>query len=367
MTNRETRRGPAMARRQFLGRAAATSLVAVGTAPNRGLTASPGKEPFFKTRGVVLVPSDITTWNWPEQAKRAGLSTIGTHVVPHQVAEFVETDEGQAFLERCQSLGIEVEHELHAMRDLLPSELLKKAPEMFRMNEEGERVADANLCVHSRAAIDLVCGNAQKYARKLRPTTGRYFYWIGDGLPMCRCRKCRELTDSDQALLLENQMLHALRQVDSRATLAHLAYLNTYHAPTKVKPQPGIFLEFAPIYRSYEIPLRQRDTQFRNYSHGQLLDHLDANLEVFGSDGAQVLEYWLDESRFWRHLKPPRPDRVKIPWDRSVFRADLETYAQRGIRHITTFAVMIDGVYIKHFGPPPLDEYGADLSNWPVS
>ena len=50
-----------------------------------------------------------------------------------------------------------------------------------------------------------------------------------------------------------------------------------------------------------------------------------------------------------------------------MFRADLETHAKRGIRHITTFAVMLYGVYIKHFGPPPLDEYGADLSNWPVS
>jgi hypothetical protein len=176
------------------------------------------------------------------------------------------------------------------------------------------------------------------------------------------------LSESDQALMLENEMLRALREVDGRATLAHLAYANTYPAPAKVKPQPGIFLEFAPIHRRYDVPFDKRGSKgLGAYTHGQLLDHLDGNLEVFGSDGAQALEYWLDESRFQRHLKPPRPPRVAIPWDRRVFRADLATYAKRGIRHITTFAAMIDGEYIKRFGPPPaLDDYGEDLRNWPI-
>ncbi len=355
-----------IARRQFLAAAGGASLAAVGLAPQGGPAEESANEPFFQTRGVVLVPSDITTWDWPEQAKRAGLSTIGTHVFPHQVAAFVKTDEGRAFLERCRTLGIEVEHELHAMRDLLPRNLFEKDPAMFRMNEEGERVADSNLCVHSRAAVEVVCENLQKYARLLRPTTGRYFYWIDDGRPMCRCGKCRGLSDSDQALLLENEMLGALRQVDPRARLAHLSYANTYRAPTRVKPVPGIFLEFAPIHRNYDVPLRRRDSRFGGHTHGQLLDDLDANLEVFGSRGAQALEYWLDESRFLRHLKPPRPARVKIPWNRDVFRADLETYARRGVRHVTTFAVKVDGEYVRHFGPPPLDEYGDELGRRPI-
>ena len=355
------------ARRQFLGKAAA-SVAAVGAMSRGAAAAPPDRKPFFKTRGVVLVPSDMTTWDWPEQARRVGLSTIATHVTPSQVAAFVKTEKGQAFLERCRTLGLEVEHELHALRDLLPRGLFARNPEMFRMSPEGKRVADWNLCVHSSRAVEVVCENAQKYARLLRPTTGRYFYWIDDGQPMCHCPKCRELADSDQALLLENQMLRAIREVDGRATLAHLAYANTYRAPSKVKPQPGIFLEFAPIHRRYDVAFARRDAKgLGRYTHGQLLDHLDANLKVFGSGGAQALEYWLDESRFWRHLKPPRPARVRIPWDRKVFRADLQAYAERGIRHITTFAAMIDGQYVKHFGPPAaLDEYGADLRDWPT-
>jgi len=349
-----------ISRRTMLGSLAAAGLAAPSTTAHAA-----GKEPFFLTRGVVLVPSDITTWNWPRQARRAGLNTIGTHIFPHQVAEFVQTDAGQRFLEECRRLEIEVEHELHSMGDLLPRELFAKHPEMFRMNERGERVADWNLCVHSKAAVERVCENAQKYARLLRPTTGRYFYWIDDNRPMCRCPKCRGLSDADQALILENAILAALRQVDDRARLAHLAYANTYPPPAQVKPQPGIFLEFAPIHRNYDAPLSRRDSAFAGYTHGALLDHLDANLEVFGTQGAQALEYWLDESRFLRHTKPPRPTRVEIPWDRRVFRNDLETYGQRGIRHVTTFAVQVDGPYVERIGAPPLGEYGADLATWP--
>ena len=351
-------------RREFLRTAAVSSLALGGLRAETKATEPNDEEPFFKTRGVVLVPSDVTTWDWPREAKQAGLSTIGTHVFPHQVAAFVETDQGQQFLASCRKLGIEVEHELHSIGDLLPRELFAKHPAMFRMNEAGDRVADWNLCVHSKAAVEVACQNAQKYARLLCPTTGRYFYWIDDGRPMCRCSKCGGLSDSDQALILENHMLHALRELDPRATLAHLAYANTYPPPTQVKPADGIFLEFAPIHRNYDVPFSKRDSQFGRYTHGELLDHLDANLEVFGRRGAQALEYWLDESRFLRHLKPPRPERVKIPWDRSVFRQDLDTYANRGIRHVTTFAVKVDGQYIKHFGRPPLDEYGGDLKNW---
>ena len=354
-----------VSRRTFLQSAAAPTFISGALGPEGAGAAAPNLAPFFRTRGVVLVPSDITTWDWPRQAKRSGLTTIATHPTPHQVAAFIKSDAGQKFLEACGRLGIEVEHELHAMRDLLPRDLFAKDPTMFRMNEKGDRTADWNLCVHSKAAMQVVCENAVRYARVLGPTTGRYFYWIDDGRPMCRCPRCRGLSDSDQALILENAMLRALRPLDPRASLAHLAYANTYGAPSQVKPAEGVFLEFAPIHRNYDVPFRNRDCRFGHHTHGQLLDALDANLAVFGSDGAQALEYWLDESRFLRQLRMPRPPRIKIPWNRQVFRQDLETYAKRGIRQITTFAVKVDGQYLKRFGRPPLDEYGSDLKRWP--
>ena len=85
---------------------------------------------------------------------------------------------------------------------------------------------------------------------------------------------------------------------------------------------------------------------------------LDANLAVFPPATAQALEYWLDVSRFSHWNRPA----VKLPWNREVFLADLDTYTARGLRHITTFAAWIDGDYAKRFPDMEfIEEYGAGL------
>jgi hypothetical protein len=243
------------------------------------------------------------------------------------------------------------------MRELLPRDLFARDKGLFRMNEKGERVPDANLCVHSPAALDIAAENALKFCRQLRPTTGRYFFWSDDGQPWCRCPRCRELTDSDQALLFENHLLKALRGLDPRATLAHLAYANTLSPPTRLKPEPGVFLEYAPIRRRYDTPYEKQ------ISPGQpdALSALDANLKVFPADTAQVLEYWLDVSRFSGWKRPA----VKLPWRRDVLAADLVTYAARGIRHVTSFAVYVDDDYHRRYGDPSfIQEYGEALARF---
>jgi hypothetical protein len=358
----EMRRG--LSRRRLLAAATGSALVAfsrgwmhaarAAATDAGGAPASGAKEPFFRTRGVVVSPSDFATWPWPVQAKQAGLTTIATHAAPSQAEAFVKTEPGRAFLEACRKIGVEVEYEQHALSDLLPRGLFVNDPSLFRMDDQGRRTADANLCVSSMAALEIACDNTVKFAEALRPTTGRYFYWIDDGRPMCRCLKCRGLSDSDQALVIENAMIKALRKTDPRASLAHLCYQNTLKPPAQVKPEPGIFLEFAPITRRYDQPLSRRDLPV----HAEYLDLLDANLAVFGREGAQALEYWLDVSRFsaWQRDNPR-----KIPWNAEVFRDDLATYAKRGIRHVTTFACWLDGAYVARFGDPPLAEYGAGL------
>ena len=353
------RRAPS--RREFLG-SLGTSCCSAALA---GLTsgAEDASEAWFKTRGAVLVVKDMTTFDWPALASKTGLTTLATHIRPGEIATFVQTEAGQRFLDGCQRLGIAVEHELHAMGDLLPRKLFDKDPAMFRMNEKGERLRDFNLCVHSADALEVVAENAVRYTRALRSTTGRYFYWIDDGRPMCRCPKCREFSESDQALLLENRVLRAIRRVDERATLAHLAYATTLEAPKLVKPEPGIFLEYAPIERRYDTPFSQREAKASrgDLTHGRMLDALDTNLAWFGHDRAQVLEYWLDVSRFsgWKREKT-----MEIPWRDDVFRDDLAAYARRGIRHVTTFAAWVDGDYAQRWSLAPVEAYGAGLRRW---
>ncbi|MDB4517047.1 DUF4838 domain-containing protein [Crocinitomicaceae bacterium] len=311
--------------------------------------------PFVEQRRP-LVKKVEELADWPQRAKDAGLTTIGVHHQnsPQAVIRCVKSDVGQRFLEQCQKLGLEVEYELHAMKELLPRELFAKNPDMFRMDDKGQRVADFNCCVHSDRALEIICQNALAIAKVLRPTSSRYFYWGDDGRPWCQCPKCQELSPSEQALVIENRLCRALREVDLKAQVAHLSYHNTLTPPKKVKPDEGVFLEFAPIKRRYDIPYeQQQDPKLAEGLHA-----LKANLDVFPKDTAQVLEYWLDVSRFSRWKRPG----VKLPWNREVFVADVETYRTRGIRHVTTFAAWIDAKYRERFGDLDfIEEYGEGL------
>ena len=313
-------------------------------------------QPFFVTRGVVLAPGDLSLRNWPERAAGASLTTVALHAAPSAVTRFVQSEDGHRFLETCLSLGLQVEYELHAMAELLPRSLFGKNPEFFRMNEKGERTPDANFCAHSEPALAIIAENAVSLSAALRPTTARYFLWGDDGKPYCRCPECAVLSDSDQALILENRLAGALRAVDAQAQVAHLAYHLTLSPPTQIRPAPGVFLEFAPISRRFDIPFAQTtDPDQRKH-----LEALDANLHVFGAGTAQALEYWLDVSKFSRWKRPA----IRLPWSPTAFADNLATYGRRGIRHITSFAVFIDQDYVSRYGDPPLDEYGAGLRDW---
>ena len=303
--------------------------------------------------GVVLSVQDLETVDWPKLAHENGINTIGTHIFPEQVAAFIESEKGRHFLADCKKYDIYVEHQLHAIGQLLPRDLFAEDPTMFRMNENGERVNDCNLCVHSQKALDKVAERAVYYAKLMLTTNHRYYYWIDDGRPMCQCPECSNYSDSEQALIVENRIIKELRKFDPEALLAHLAYHNTMTAPRRVKPEEGIFLQYAPIHRTWDQPIDE--------SH---LRELKENLTVFPAETAEVLEYWLDVSLFSGWKKPA----VKLPWNREVFESDIDTYASLGIRNITSFAVYIDDKYIEAYKDLGfLKEYGDGLKNNKVS
>ncbi len=323
---------------------------------SRGLPIGPPR----CTRGIVLSESDIQTVpEWPALAKDAGLRTIGIHTggggdsdLLARCIDFVKSPQGQKFLEQCDKLGLHVEYEIHAMEDLLPRQLFDKDPSMFRMDEKGRRQRKFNCCVHSENALEVICKNTVDFVRLCRLTSGRYFLWIDDGRFMCRCPQCRDYSDSEQALILENRMLKALRTIEKSASLAHLAYAKTLQPPIRIKPDSGIFLEYAPINRDYSIPYEKQGEGYQ-----ENLTMLDANLKVFPLESAQVLEYWTDVSKFSRWKRPYK----KLPWRPNVFRADVRTYGSKGIRHITAFGCGFDRDYFDQYGIPPIKEYGAGL------
>lgn len=313
---------------------------------------------YWQMRGLVLSTKELAEVDWPALAARSGINTIGTHITPSEVLAFLESPEGRRFTKDCRRYGITVEHQLHAMAELLPRELFAEDSTMFRMDGNGRRTPDANLCVHSAKALEIVAQNAAALAKKLKPDNHRYYFWLDDNLPVCACPLCREYLPSEQALIAENAMLREILKVDSRARLAHLAYSSFLEPPRKVTPDEGIFLEFAPIYRSWDEPLYHEDVLCpRGYpvSNGDNLRALEANLEVFPAEDAVVLEYWLDASLFSRWKRPS----VELPWREDVCRSDLATYASYGLRNVTSFAVYMDAEYFSRFpSTAPVEEYG---------
>ena len=318
------------------------------------------RKSWFGMRGAVLSVEDLQTAPWPGIAARNGINTIGTHITPSQVLSFIQSDRGQAFLRECSDLGIDVEHQLHAMGDLLPRDLFEEDSTMFRMNREGRRVADHNCCPHSGKALGIIASNAARFAASLPATNHRYYYWLDDNSEPCFCPLCQDYSASDQALIIENRMLEAIRKVDPEATLAHLAYQETMEPPVKVKPSEGIFLEFAPIEREWDRPLTDLEAPGRKgrMSHRRVLELLDANLKVFPAETAVVLEYWLDVSLASGWRKPA----VELPWRPDVFVADLGVYKDRGLRNVTSFAVYMDSTYFSVYpGEESLADYGTIL------
>lgn len=355
--------GIGLSRRQFL---LATTFAA--TFPLR-VQAAPAPS-RAGTRGVVLYPFDLSLHDWPERCAKSGLNTIALHAARRfdVLRDFIASADGQHFLRRCRELGLAVEYELHAMGELLSRELYYKDPSLFRVDVKGKRNPDANCCPHSVAALDIIAAKAVAWAKVFTPTTQRYYYWPDDGAQWCCCERCRDFSASEQALLVENHIVKALRrEVNTQAQLSHISYHRTLAAPVRVKPEPGIFLEFAPIARDYTRPITNRETKARRpsgqnpepSSNGDYLDILEANLKLFGADTAQVLEYWLDVSMFSRWTRPAK----KLPWDEAICRADIAAYRALGVRHITTFATYIDADYVNLHGDPQpvIEAYGAAL------
>jgi hypothetical protein len=310
----------------------------------------PQHRPRFARRGIILCRRDLDQPDWPELMADAGLNTMAVHLMT--MAEFVDyakSAKGAETLDRFRRRGVSVEFEHHIMNELLPRALFDDAPDMFRMDEKGARTPKANLCPSSDAALKTIRSNAERLARLQPHRTGRYFFWPDDAAAWCSCPACRDLTASDQNLILANTILEGVRRFDPQATACCLAYAQTLPAPRSVKPADGIFLEFAPIHRSWQHPLNDPNCK-ENRRHVAWMEGL---LKVFGTKGAQVLEYWLDASR---HSNWKRPSK-RLPDMSPCLEPDMAFYAASGFESVTTFGVYLDPDYWRMYGPPPIKEY----------
>jgi hypothetical protein len=312
-------------------------------------------EKHLMRRGIVLSPSDIHD-RWIDLINDAYLNVLALHGDIEDINRFINSEYGNSFLARLKKNKVDIEYEIHAMSWLLPRKHFKQHPDWFRVDEHGKRTIDGNLCTSSKDALDVVRSNAISLAEMLQPTTNRYYFWADDTKAWCRCKKCAHLSVSDQNLIVMNSIIKELRRKRPDAILSYLAYLNTLDVPHNVKPDKGIFLEFAPIQRQYDSRLDDKYVP-ENARHAEKLEKL---IDVFGRKDAQALEYWLDSSMFSKWAKPAK----QILFNRELFRHDLLFYIKIGIESITTFGVYLDSEYFCKYGTKEVLKYGLTLREY---
>lgn len=302
---------------------------------------------------TLLIHPEELSYAWIDRLVAHGIPTLALHPVggrrAHEslaaMVEQLQGDEMRRMLDYAAAQGLRIEYEMHAARYLLPASLFSAHPTWFRMNEQGERTADYNLCASNEQALDYVAQRAAALARSLYRSTNRYFFWLDDGKQLgCHCPKCRHLSDSDQQLLVLNRILERLRRDDAHATLAYLAYCSTIEPPRTVKPHSGVFLEYAPFLRDFHRPLCE-DAQSR---------HIEPLLQCFGRAQAKALDYWYDNSLYSKWTKPPAPFTV----DRAVLQADMDFYHRLGFGDVSSFACYLGADYEALHGEVDISDIG---------
>lgn len=308
--------------------------------------------------GIIIHPEELTD-KMIVLLKESGINVLGLHPIGgthsnehlQRFIELMKTEEFQAKLKEIREAGIAVEYECHALSWLLPRSLYEKHPDWFRMDETGKRVNDFNICASNSEALEYLSERAAELVMLLKSDTGMYYLWADDvEHAYCNCEKCRDLSPSDQALLIYNAILKGIKRVDKDAKQCYLAYQKTLEPPTKVKPQDGIFVEFAPMHRDTLTPIYEISCE-KNVWFCKWISPL---IECFGNKDAQVLEYWLDNSLMSGWKKPPK----EISVCTETISRDMKFYRECGFEHITTFGCYLSNDYMELYGTPPIVEYG---------
>ena len=312
---------------------------------------------MLKERGIIIHAQDCGDY-FAGRLEQTNLNVLGihpeggiaAHVSMQKCIDMLETEEWRTFHHRMEKAGIAVEFEMHALSWILERDRFDTHRDWFRMTDAGERTPEFNCCASNPDVLDYIRERSAKLAKIFRPDTDKYYFWIDDvATAACRCEKCRELSASDQALVLYNAIAEGLASVNPKAKLSYLAYFATLPVPTKVRKRDNVFLEFAPLARDFDVSLFD-ETREKNYSQVKTLPAL---LDFFGRDDAKVLEYWMDNSLFSGWKRPPKEFRLNA----ATCAADVAQYRKLGFDSVTSFGCFLGEDYRDLYGDADLSEY----------
>lgn len=306
-------------------------------------------------KNIIIHPQELTD-NMVKMLINSGVEILGIHPIGgsnslesmKMLMAQVDDPEFSNKLQVLRENGIKIEYQLHALSYLLPRELFEKHPDWFRMDENGQRTNDVNMCASNYEALDYITKSVCEVVKKLKSDTGKYYFWLDDiSGGGCCCEKCKMLTLSDQALLIYNAILKGIKIADPQGKQCFLAYSKQIEPPKTVKPEKDIFLEFAPMRSNTNTPFAN------NPENEKFIKTINPLLDFFGKKDSVVLDYWLDNSLFSNWKKPPK----KLEINPNVIRTDVEFYKSQGFEEITTFACYLSDDYRELYGEPPIAEY----------
>lgn len=276
----------------------------------RGFIEDPKHVPFGDERMLKLHVSEVTSFiDW------LGKMRLNSFL-PHRVEP---DDVLRIILPMMKERGIQREVGGHIIPSLLPRELFCARPELFRMNSDGKRSPDGNLCPSSDEALSIVASNAAK----LVASTGSPFLHLwGEDLikgGWCYCHACSRMTPQEQYLRVCEVVSSVLRQSGLKADVGYLAYHDTL-IPTFSKVGEPLWFVYAPRERCYAHAINDERCEINKGYY----DALCMLFEAFDGRG-YVFEYYGDALLFSSLMMPMT----------EVVRMDLRAYSGLGIKRIT--------------------------------
>ncbi len=309
---------------------------------------------------MIIHPEELSN-TWIDRLANVGITTLGIHPrggkeafeALGELLDMMQTTKYRNMIDYAHSRGLEVEYEIHAAGYLMPRELFKEHPEYFRMNGNEERTNDWNFCASNSEALDLVARRAVELAFALYGSCHNYYFWMDDGGHglYCHCPKCKQLSQSDQQLLIANRMVKEIRKQIPDARVAYLAYQDTIVPPSKISPVDGVFLEYAP-FEKYTA---------KGENAAMLIDReikmIEPLMQFFDSEPKKVLEYWYDNSLYSKWKKPP----AKYVLNEENMQMDIEVYRNMGFDIISTFACFLGKNYEDLYGDVDITPFAGSI------
>jgi hypothetical protein len=271
------------------------------------------ESPAFPKRILFYWPNNYSSpLDWIDFCAKARLNRLAFHYTWPAKDWYILLR--TQLLPELRKRGMEIEVGGHFLSTFLPRTLFQEHPEWFRMNEQGNRIADFNLNPFNRDALEYLTSRASEYLQQT-PEASLFHLWADDidGGGWSHESGMEISSPSDQALLVSNFLVKKVRQKLPAANVAYLAYHDTVNPPRVVKPNPGVIYLYAPRERCYAHALDDPACGLnRRYAQA-----LEDGLPAFGSANAEVFEYYADEILYESTTNPPMPD---------VIGADLRYY-----------------------------------------